>query len=1241
MHKRGTKLLIGISLFLYVASFFGGFFLPSETQKAEAAYTMPKTIKEYIVANAAYLKEQLRQDDPNHNNWEFKRIKEFIQVLDGDACRGEDDACRGVLSDGLIDAITSGRLEKLSATSSLHTLTANDWKGTYVNVYNSLYWHVGLVDETWALTLDNESNIGFNSLYDQFDDTYGAPGSYNFSKFQTDFTKTRDMIKNRVMPELTVVYAGLLLMKGMSINTTVITEAKKDTADFEKLAVDLDIDTNKINKQTKKIYKRTNYQDALVKETDAGHKEDLSVYAHTADFYRDLSLFAPIVLGQDPAGITDDKTVDGIKTQIWEAAKKMDKNKGTDTTNGGGRCGEQQTNFFGVSTDIAYAFCALAIQGQSFAGDMLRLSMSLLSNTANISGSNGEVSWLPQQLRGNMQGLFVDTSNATALVIRTVTVSVQRLVNILITIFFIVIALASVFQVKVDTYGINKLLPAIVIGFVLSLFSIYIVRVGLEIADVGANAVLNIDASDKSSLTTGYLRAFTLVGGSTTGELTNSAGNTDLSKVFQQFVLNALTIAAAVMVFVLAFLFVIRSIVFFFLAPLAPIAFFSAPVSPLKSIWTRWSKTFMGWLFMPVVSMFWLWLGFKWLAATNDPKLTGLSATTGFTGVDVLSYLLGYAFAMTCLYFAIKTPFSMAGEAKMLLDKWNGFGKKAWGKTGGALLKSQGGQLKDGLTNTAKRRNILWNQSIADRLEDRKKMREMAKKEADGSFNARYNKKRAEQLKAAEKAGVELPMTFKDKRKDRINVLGEDVKIIEESQKNHDELSKLNSSEYQARKAIIESLHHATHEIEGALKEVIRGMINGNNVAKPYGDAIKHYHEESMKYKAKAILAKELAEKEETTSDDHWMHYMERKEFQGKNTGVNYLLQAQINAEQEQKARAKPLEKRRYKAEGQLNATYKDEEIVNEYLALKDLSILDDSQWEDFDGALERLIEFHEDMGGADEKKNPFKRHYAGIRRNITASKTKDTGVLTNYRDANKKFGKEIASNERRKEMKKATSKDESQGRIDNKAADQLKEGEFIEKLVGNNDDEALTTSMKFFAGRGSEVDTRDFEDRLHAQKAINLTFSTEQFDEGEYGALGDHIQDVRDHAKKDAHKNTFVAKEFTARQERADDILRSALRTESTKLGDKFEGKYRELGIKEADIDSIDLPTFLKKAATIKNNREAKKAVIGILNTDGLKGTMVVSARDAAKSTDTRHQESVLLQSQKGTLPPISSSTP
>jgi hypothetical protein len=316
--------------------------------------------------------------------------------------------------------------------------------------------------------------------------------------------------------------------------------------------------------------------------------------------------------------------------------------------------------------------CEMVVLARDFFTFLLRSSMNLLIITAG----------LPSHTVTSDSGLLFDGLKKTAFngrieynltdsnmgqIARSAYSRILTFANFGVLLLLIVIALANILQIQINTYSIKKLLPGLIIGLLLANASFFIVRSMLELSGYAASGLISADQVDeRGDGPTTMLTQFLGFGDVGKGKpLTNQQGDINLNLVFQQAVMNLFILIAAVLVFILGFLFALRSLIFYILVPLAPLAFIGLFFPPLNKIWGRWWSLVVNWTFMNVVAFFWLWLGFTWMASVPPVD----------EGEGVFGYLINYVFGIAMIYLAMKTPFTLAGEAKTYLNKWNDFGK--------------------------------------------------------------------------------------------------------------------------------------------------------------------------------------------------------------------------------------------------------------------------------------------------------------------------------------------------------------------------------------------------------------------------------------------------------------------------------------------------------------------------------------------------------------------------------------
>jgi hypothetical protein len=467
------------------------------------------------------------------------------------------------------------------------------------------------------------------------------------------------------------------------------------------------------------------------------------------------------------------------------------------------RCGDGASFVSQPSQFFLFQVCLGVVTLMDIGGVFLDMGGTLLLKTSGIPGSDDDTANLFSSIDngsfiGPVQDKLLDTQGGQ--LTRNVYNYVLGFTNVGVLLLLIVIALANILQIQVNVYSLKKLLPGLIVGLILANMSFFLVRAALELSgsiavgvqeQLGKNCTATLAGTTSPTPTTtttttgattaaepvlcgynSYHAAFRRMGSvrqdpnlpltkptvvnvaipilgtgiSIPTPFTTTGNVPDLGLVFQQFILNFFLFAAAAIVMVLGFLFLLRTFVFFFAVSIAPFAFLGLYFPPMASVWQRWSKLVTSWLFMPVVAFFWLWMGFLWFKAVPP---TGGFVTT----------LLGYSFGLAAMWLAVKTPFSMAGEAKSMYGKLeskiNAAPGKIWDATGGGQLKRTGEAASARLKAT-KFGDIQRN--LARKDEDRK--------DRNKTFSEGYNPKALDKI---------------NKRKEDLNMLSQ--KITEDQKK--------------------------------------------------------------------------------------------------------------------------------------------------------------------------------------------------------------------------------------------------------------------------------------------------------------------------------------------------------------------------------------------------------------------------------------------------------------------------
>ncbi|MBZ1345137.1 MAG: hypothetical protein KY055_00605 [Candidatus Nealsonbacteria bacterium] len=235
-------------------------------------------------------------------------------------------------------------------------------------------------------------------------------------------------------------------------------------------------------------------------------------------------------------------------------------------------------------------------------------------------------------------------------------------------IILILLAIAYAFIFKIETYGLKKALPRLIIVALLLNFSLLFVAILVDISNIlfntflprgGVGAIIN------------PLQDRMLAGlGSMTANISVMVASYLIPFVgpFTQFALVATWLAAfhttllvwvfqVVIAFILsgvflifAILFIVRAFLVWILAILAPLAFICLILPATQKYWTLWFKTLLEWLLLGVILLFLMVLGMG-VGEQIVPKETPgvVETVVGWFILD--QYVLYYIFL--AIYFAV------------------------------------------------------------------------------------------------------------------------------------------------------------------------------------------------------------------------------------------------------------------------------------------------------------------------------------------------------------------------------------------------------------------------------------------------------------------------------------------------------------------------------------------------------------------------------------------------------------
>ena len=237
-----------------------------------------------------------------------------------------------------------------------------------------------------------------------------------------------------------------------------------------------------------------------------------------------------------------------------------------------------------------------------------------------------------------------------------------KLANGFVVLLLIFVAFAQILRININTYGVKKVLPTLVLAIIAANFSFLFCRLLVDISSVIISLFLH-GADGKGTNADGVVGALAniadsmdpLKGKPCTAAITT--GCYTYGDLLWQSIGNLMILAGAVILLILAYLFIVRNWIIYFLVAMAPLAFMSMVIPQTKSLFNQWWTNFSKWVFMPVVSVFWIWVGSLWF---DDIKMTG-------------GAFISFVFAGVCFYLALTTPFKMGGA---VMSAWSKVGQK-------------------------------------------------------------------------------------------------------------------------------------------------------------------------------------------------------------------------------------------------------------------------------------------------------------------------------------------------------------------------------------------------------------------------------------------------------------------------------------------------------------------------------------------------------------------------------------
>lgn len=291
------------------------------------------------------------------------------------------------------------------------------------------------------------------------------------------------------------------------------------------------------------------------------------------------------------------------------------------------------------------------------------------------------------------------------------------LVNVLFILILVIIAFSYIF--KLETWGMKKALPRLIIVALLMNFSLLFVQMFVDFGWVAQNSFKNaffengkmaqtvIDPIKTGLADTLGKQGTQLTGYALSGLipfkaamklikfLSLVAGEAFLGTYSQTILLIILSLVGGFVFFVYGILFLVRIVVVWLLAILAPLAFAAFILPKTRKYFDQWLKALFQWMFFGIAAFFFMGIGIKLYAIVAPAKFFQLSFGSTSWGL-VESYS---KFIFLIIYLGVVLIFT-----KKLLPKgaevvWKAFAaaSTAVGMTGGiAALKGARGITREG-----------------------------------------------------------------------------------------------------------------------------------------------------------------------------------------------------------------------------------------------------------------------------------------------------------------------------------------------------------------------------------------------------------------------------------------------------------------------------------------------------------------------------------------------------------------
>ncbi len=277
------------------------------------------------------------------------------------------------------------------------------------------------------------------------------------------------------------------------------------------------------------------------------------------------------------------------------------------------------------------------------------------------------------------------------------------IVDILVVGGLLVAAFANIFRIKIDNYGLKKILPGLIMGIILANLSYFIMHLLIEVASLTTQGIGILVSSyiggsggdtigqqfaapylmgtlwkeivlSVAAVPTQWQGSLTITGLIQGSLYAFSVGLTSAAAGLGALLLIILILVPILFFLILMFLLYVRNYVLVICFMTAPLAFFALGFDPLKKYWTMWWSNFWKWLAMaPIVFLVKAFC----ILFMHFSNVT-LSAPVGSIPTkDIVDYLFINGVGIACAYAALRLPFSWGTFfGYKVMDNWAKAGLK-------------------------------------------------------------------------------------------------------------------------------------------------------------------------------------------------------------------------------------------------------------------------------------------------------------------------------------------------------------------------------------------------------------------------------------------------------------------------------------------------------------------------------------------------------------------------------------